>query len=282
MMTQVAPGVDAITLRPDDDNSPHTYWVRGADGGVLIDAGHGEDDVSRHAIEEIGRLRGGGPAPHTLLITDRFDEHCGGFPALRSAFPGMTVHAGAGDADAIEETAGAALDGRLVGGETFAAAGDPPRTVRAIATTGHTGGSMCYLLEPDEVLFSGDCVLAQGSTAVHLDLGGDMGAYVRALHTLADVRAGLLLSFHGPPVTDPAAKLAELIAHREARDESILECLREGVTDLDAMRERLYGDAGLDEWRWGAAREQIRGHLIKLAAERRVVAVDAAETYRLA
>lgn len=281
-MTEVAPGVDAITLRPDDDNSPHTYWVRGADGGVLIDAGHGEDDVSRRVIEEIETLRGDGPAPHTLLITDRFDEHCGGFPALRAAFPGMTVHAGAGDADAIEETAEAALDGRLGGGETFLAAGDPDRTVRAIATTGHTGGSMCYLLEPDGVLFSGDCVLAQGSTAVHLDLGGDMGAYVAALRTLAGLDAGLLLSFHGPPVTDPAAKLAELIAHREARDESILECLREGVTDLDAMRERLYGEAGLDEWRWGAAREQIRGHLIKLTAERRVVAVDAGETYRLA
>lgn len=280
-MTELAPGVDAITLRPDDESSPHTYWVRGADGGVLIDAGHGEDDVPQRVIEEINGLRGDGPAPHTLLITDRFDEHCGGFPALRAAFPGLAVHAGAGDAEAIEETAGAALDGRLGGGETFAAADDPPRTVRAIATTGHTGGSMCYLLEPDGVLFSGDCVLAQGSTAVHLDLGGDMGAYVRALHILAGLDARLLISFHGGPVTDPTAKLAELIAHREARDESILACLREGVTDLDAMRERLYGEAGLDEWRWGAAREQIRGHLIKLTAEGRV-AVDAGETYRLA
>ena len=280
-MTEVANGVNAITLRPDDDNSPHVYWVRGTDGGVLIDAGHGEDEVSQRVTDEIGRLRGDGPAPHTLLITDRFDEHCGGFPALRSAFPGMTVHAGTGDADAIEETAGAAVDGRLGGGETFAVDGDPPRTVRAVATTGHTSGSMCYLLEPDGVLFSGDCVLATGSTAVHLDLGGDMAAYVRSLHALAGLDAGLLLSFHGAPVTDPAAKLAELIAHREARDESIVACLREGVTDLDAMRDRLYGEAGLDEWRWDAAREQIRGHLIKLAGESRVVEVEAGEVYRL-
>ena len=281
-MTEVAPGVDAITLRPNDDNSPHLYWVRGTDGGVLIDAGHGEDDVSRRVVEEIDRLRGDGPTPHTLLITDRFDEHCGGFPALGSAFPGMTVHAGSGDADAIAETAGAAVDGVLEGGETFEVAGDPARTVRAIATRGHTGGSMCYLLEPDGVLFSGDCVLSQGSTAVHLDLDGDMAAYVRSLHTLAGLDAALLLSFHGEPVTDPAAKLAELIAHREARDESILECLRDGATDLDAMRDRLYGDAGLDEWRWNAAREQIRGHLIKLTSEGRVVEAEAGESYRLA
>ena len=281
-MTEVAPGVDAITLRPDDDNSPHLYWVRGTDGGVLIDAGHGEEDVSQRVVEAVDRLRGDGPAPHTLLITDRFDEHCGGFPALRSAFPGMTVHAGSGDADAIVETAGAAVDGALEGGETFEVAGDPARTVRAIATRGHTGGSTCYLMEPDGVLFSGDCVLSQGSTAVHLDLDGDMAAYVRSLHTLAGLDAALLLSFHGEPVTDPAARLAELIAHREARDESILECLRDGVTDLDAMRDRLYGDAGLDEWRWGAAREQIRGHLIKLTSEGRVVEAEAGESYSLA
>ena len=194
----------------------------------------------------------------------------------------MTVHAGSGDADAIAETAGAAVDGVLEGGETLEVAGDPARTVRAIATRGHTGGSMCYLLEPDGVLFSGDCVLSQGSTAVHLDLDGDMAAYVRSLHTLAGLDAALLLSFHGEPVTDPAAKLAELIAHREARDESILECLREGVMDLDAMRDRLYGNAGLDEWRWNAAREQIRGHLIKLTSEGRVVEAEAGASYRLA
>ena len=280
-MTEVAPGVEAITLRPDDDNSPHLYWVRGTDGGVLIDAGHGEEDISQRVVEAVDRLRGDAPTPHTLLITDRFDEHCGGFPALRSAFPGMTVHAGSGDADAIAETAGAAVDGALEGGETFEVAGDPARTVRAIATRGHTGGSTCYLLEPDGVLFSGDCVLSQGSTAVHLDLDGDMAAYVRSLHTLAGLDAALLLSFHGEPVTDPAAKLAELIAHREARDESILECLRDGATDLDTMRDRLYGDAGLDEWRWNAAREQIRGHLIKLTSEGRVVEAEAGASYRL-
>ncbi len=109
-----------------------------------------------------------------------------------------------------------------------------------------------------------------------------MAAYVGSLRTLAGLEAGLLLSFHGEPVTDPAAKLAELIAHREARDESILECLLDGITDLDAMRDRLYGEAGLDEWRWGAAREQIRGHLIKLTSEGRVVEIDAGVSYRLA
>ena len=279
MTIDVAPNVTAITLRPDDDDSPHVYWVRGENGGALIDAGHGEDDVSQRVIAAINSLRGDGPPPQVLLITDRFDEHSAGAAALKTAFPSLTVHAGAADVDAINEHAGQVVDTPLNGGETFDVGGG--RTVRAIATPGHVGGSMCYFLEPDGVLFSGDCVLSRGTTAVHLDQGGDMTAYVNSLTTLAALNANLLLSFHGAPVTDPAAKLAEMIEHRRARDESVLECLRDGVTDVDAMRERLYGAANLEEWRWNAARQQIIAHLLKLTGEGAVVETEAGNSYRL-
>ena len=280
MTTDVAPNVTAITLRPDDDDSPHVYWVRGTDGGALIDAGHGEDDVSQRVIDAINNLRGDAPPPRVVLLTDRFDEHSGGTAALKAAFPGLLAHAGAADVDAINEHAGKVVDTPLNGGEFYDFGAG--MSIRAIATPGHVGGSMCYLFEPDGVLFSGDCVLSQGTTAVHLDAGGDMAAYVSSLQTLAGLNAKLLLSFHGAPVTDPAAKLAEMIEHRRARDESVLECLRDGVTDVDAMRERLYGAANLEEWRWNAAREQIIAHLIKLTAEGAVVETESGTTYRLA
>ena len=280
MTTEVAPGVVAITLRPDDDDSPHVYWARGENGGALIDAGHGEGEVSQRVIDAVNTNRGDTPGPAVLLITDRFDEHSGGAAALKEAFSGITVHAGAADVDAITESVGQVVDVPLTGGETFDLGGG--RTIHAIATPGHVGGSMCYLLQPDDVLFSGDCVLSRGTTAVHLDQGGDMAAYVASLQKLAEQNANLLLSFHGAPVTDPAAKLAELIEHRNSRDQSILECLRDGVTEVDAMRQRLYGAANLEEWRWNAAREQIVAHLIKLTAEGKAAEVDTRNFYRLA
>ena len=279
MTMDVASNVTAIKLRPDDDDSPHVYWARGTDGGALIDAGHGEDDVSQRVIDAINNLRGDAPPPRVLLLTDRFDEHSGGTAALKAAFPGLLAHAGAADVDAINEHAGQVVDKPLNGGEFYDFGAG--LAIRAIATPGHVGGSMCYLFEPEGVLFSGDCVLSQGTTAVHLDAGGDMAAYVSSLQTLAGLRAKLLLSFHGAPVTDPAAKLAEMIEHRRARDESILECLRDGVTDVDAMRERLYGAANLEEWRWNAARQQIIAHLIKLTGEGKATEVDAGNSYRL-
>ena len=280
MTTEVASGVVAITLRPDDDDSPHVYWVRGETGGALIDAGHDEDEVSQRVIEAVNALRGDAPTPAILLITDRFGEHSGGAAALHAAFPGIDVHAGVEDVDAITEAIGHVVDAPLMGGEAFDLGGG--KTIHAIATPGHVGGSMCYILQPDGVLFSGDCVLSRGTTAVHLDQGGDMAAYVNSLQKLAEQYANILLSFHGPPVTDPAAKLAELIGHRNSRDESILQCLRDGVTEVDAMRYRLYGAANLEEWRWNAAREQIIAHLIKLTSEGKAAEVDAGNSYRLA
>ena len=288
MTTDVAPNVTAITLRPDDDDSPHVYVVNGENHTALIDAGHNEQDVSDRIIAALNSSPTAIPSLHhsresgnlTLLLTDRFDEHSGGAAALKSAFPNLTVHAGAADVDAINEHAGQVVDMPLSGGETFDLGGG--KTIHAIATPGHVGGSMCYILQPDGILFSGDCVLSRGTTAVHLDQGGDMAAYVDSLQRLAGQNATLLLSFHGPPVTDPAAKLADLIGHRNSRDESILQCLRDGVTDVDAMRDRLYGAANLEEWRWNAAREQIVAHLIKLAGEGRVVETEAGMTYRLA
>ena len=280
-MTEVAPGVFAITLRPDDEDSPHVYWVRGADGGVLIDAGYGEEERSQALIDEINVLRGSGPAPQTLLLTDRFGEHTEGAPALQRAFPGMTISAGAADIQAITEASGDVVVGPLHGGEECGIGGDPPRTVRAVATPGHTPGSMCFLLEPDMVLFSGDCVLSEGTTAVHLSEGGGMAEYVESLKRLLALDARLLLSFHGAPVADPTSRLQGLIEHRNARDASILDCLRDGLTGIDAMRDRLYGPANLPEWRWNAAREQIHAHLIKLVSEGRAVEVESGETYRL-
>ncbi len=282
-MTEIAPGVYAITLRPDDDDSPQIYWASGYGGGAIIDAGHADEDVSQRVIAEVDRLRGDRPSPGLLLLTDRFDEHVGGAAALQRAYPGLITCAGDGDADAIAESTGAAIHRRLTGDESFVTvAADGERTIRAIATPGHTPGSTCYFMEPEGVLFSGDCVLSRGTTAVQPSGGGDMAAYVASLQRLAELNARLLLSFHGAPVSDPTARLSELIEHRRARDEAIIDCVREGVTDIDAMRDRLYGAANLSEWRWNAAREQIHAHLIKLAAENRVTELEPGRAYRLA
>ena len=280
-MVEVAPGVHAISLglppEGSDTPPPQVYWVAGRDGGALIDAGHGDEERSQALREAVTRLVGDTPVKW-LLLTDWFGEHTEGARALKAATSAQ-IAAGRGDVDRIDREAGERVVERaLEGGEVFDFGG---RSITVIATPGHTPGSTCYLIEDEGILFSGDCILATGTTAVRPDEGGDMAAFVASLQKLAALDLKLILSFHGAPVTDPKGRIDELLRHRAERDAQIMAALRDGVSEVDAIRDRLYADAGLPERRWQAAREQVVAHLRKLEAEGQVQTVEPDLRYRL-
>lgn len=132
--------------------------------------------------------------------------------------------------------------------------------LRVLWTPGHMGNHICLIL--GETVFSGDHVMGWASTLVSPP-DGDMGAYMASLERLAGVRPARLLPGHGPAVTEPAARIAELVAHRRAREAQILGALRDGPADTVALAARIYADtpAGL----MGAARRNILAHLVDLA-----------------
>jgi hypothetical protein len=61
----------------------------------------------------------------------------------------------------------------------------PGCTLRVIHTPGHASNHLCYLLEEEQTLFTGDHVM-QGSTVVINPPDGDMVAYLAALQALLD------------------------------------------------------------------------------------------------
>ena len=80
-----------------------------------------------------------------------------------------------------------------------------------------------------------------------------------------------------PVVTEPRAKLEELIRHRRERERQIVALLEKGPSTVEQLAAALYADvrAGVQH----LARNQIKSHLIKLEKEGRVVA--GGDTYRL-
>lgn len=144
-------------------------------------------------------------------------------------------------------------------------------TIRAVHTPGHTSNHMCYALDEELALFSGDHVMGWSTTVVSSP-DGDMAAYMNSLRTVAQRADSVLWPTHGPPRHDAVEYVAALIAHREAREAQILQMLAAGHHRIAEIVEVLYADVRRELHR--PARRSVQSHLIKLVQEGRVVVAD--------
>jgi len=138
--------------------------------------------------------------------------------------------------------------------------------LRAVATPGHAADHVC-LLTADGVCFSGDLVLGEGSTFVPPD-GGSLAAYMDSLRRVQEERLELICPGHGPWITDPAAKLAEYVEHREMRERLLLAALERGERSPDALLDAAWSDVPVAMR--PAAALVMQAHLDKLEAEGRL------------
>ncbi len=146
------------------------------------------------------------------------------------------------------------------------AGGEEHGGLRALATPGHAADHVCFL-SPDGVCFSGDLVLGEGSTFVPPD-GGSLAAYMESLRLVQAEAPALICPGHGPWVTDPVAKLAEYVEHREMRERRLLAARERGERSKQARRAEAWSDVPV-ELRPAAALV-MEAHLQKLDREGRL------------
>ncbi len=144
--------------------------------------------------------------------------------------------------------------------------GEEHAGLRALATPGHAADHVCFLTA-DGVCFSGDLVLGEGSTFVPPD-GGSLSSYMESLRLLQAEPIELICPGHGPWIADPAAKLAEYVAHREMRERRLVAALERGERSRAALLAEVWDDVP-DEIRPVAALV-MEAHLQKLEAEGRL------------
>jgi glyoxylase-like metal-dependent hydrolase (beta-lactamase superfamily II) len=141
--------------------------------------------------------------------------------------------------------------------------------LRVIHSPGHASNQLCYLLEEESLLFTGDHVM-QGSTVVINPPDGDMRVYLESLRRLQGEDIAWFAPGHGFLMDKPQEVLERLLIHRLTRENKVLNAVREaGTATLEGLVPAVYDDvpAGLHP----VASRSLLAHLIKLKAEHKLV-----------
>jgi glyoxylase-like metal-dependent hydrolase (beta-lactamase superfamily II) len=237
----------------------NTYLVGRGRARILLDTGEGRPEylpVLARALE-----RAGGVSIQEIVLTHGHPDHMGGAAGVIERFGPLRVSKlpwpGVDERYPLEVRPLA--DGARVASEGA--------TLRAVHTPGHAEDHLCFLLEEEHALFSGDNVLGVGTTVIP-GRGGDLADYMASLERLRALAPRAIYPAHGPKIADGTAKIEEYIAHRREREEQILAALAAGLARVADVVKRVY--AAYPEALHAAAAASVSAHLLKLEREGRV------------
>ena len=140
-------------------------------------------------------------------------------------------------------------------------------TFEVIHTPGHTSNHLCFALREEKAIFSGDHVMGW-STSVISPPDGNMADYLSSLRRLLARDEEIYWPTHGPPITSPKVHVEAFLAHRAAREEAIIECIRNGRTKIATMVEVMYAD--VDPRLHSAAGRSVFAHLLHMTDKGRI------------
>ena len=142
-------------------------------------------------------------------------------------------------------------------------------TLKAIHTPGHASNHLCYLLEEEKMIFTGDHIM-EGSTVVIGPPDGNMKQYIESLEKLKQFDISLIAPGHGNLMKDPKSVVDWIVSHRMFREKKVVDALTEfSKANLDQLVEKVYDD--VDERLHGIARASLLAHLNKLIEEDKAV-----------
>ncbi|WP_027482416.1 MBL fold metallo-hydrolase [Deinococcus pimensis] len=213
--------VENVVLLERELPSANVVLVRG-ERPVLIDSGYGSDAADLDA-----RLHALGMRPESLdlvLNTHFHTDHAGGNHHLQSRY-GVRVAAHRWEADLVNRRAPEAcsaawldqpiepyrVDVPLAGGEVVETGS---ARLEVLHTPGHTLGHLSFWDAASRTLVSGDTVHLRDVAWVNpfLEGAGAADRLAGSLERLASLGARVVLTGHGPPLTDPDVEFRSALA----------------------------------------------------------------------
>ena len=242
----------------------NSYFIGapGSDDWALLDPGPADEDhIAALLAAAPGRIS-------RILVTHTHKDHSPAAAAIHAAsgaprFGQVALHPEWQDKEFQPEHRLADGDRLLLGAGV---------TLRVIHTPGHASNHLCYLLEEEKLLFTGDHLM-QGSTVVINPPDGDMAVYLESLRKLLAEELDWLAPGHGFLIDQPHAVVRKTIAHRLGREAKVLAALQAMTAAAPASEAALLAMVYADTpaHLHAVALRSLRAHLLKLQADSRAV-----------
>jgi glyoxylase-like metal-dependent hydrolase (beta-lactamase superfamily II) len=260
-MTPLSPLVRRVIAR-----NPGPFTFHGT-GTYIIGHGHvaiidpGPDDEA-HIDALLNAVRG--ETVTHILVTHTHRDHSPAAASIKESTGAPTfafaAHGGERSAVGVEEGADFDFqpDQKMSNGDRVSG---PDWTIAAVHTPGHTANHLCFDLNEEATLFSGDHVMGW-STTIIAPPDGSMADYLASLRKLLERDDHLFRPTHGPAITDPKPLVRAYLDHRAQRTAQVQQCLDSGGNNIDEIVKSIYADH--DPRLHRAAAHSILAHLIAM------------------
>ena len=269
-VTQLAPGIRRVIA---NNPGPFTFhgtgtYILGTGKVAVIDPGPNDE-------AHIDAILAGLPGEEVshILVTHTHMDHSPGCRPLQAKTGAPTYAYGPHGAGKIEQGVqveeGGDMDfepdhlvthGDIIQGEDW--------TVECVYTPGHTSNHLCFALQEQKALFTGDHVMGW-STSIISPPDGDMADYMQSLELLLTRDDDIYWPTHGPSIIDPKTHVQAYIDHRLEREQQILACIDQGTHQIREMVPLMYRDT--PEFMYPAAARSVLAAMENLVRKELVI-----------
>ena len=242
----------------------NSYLVgEAASGFIVIDPGPPDAEHVQRLWEACRDTQGRGGHIALIACTHSHADHAPAAPLLQALCPQRPPIVGLPSAPTARGGCHFVPDRALQPGEKLQIAGTESHTLHAVFTPGHAANHVCFVLEEDGLLFSGDHIL-NGSTTVIDPPDGHMGDYLDSLDRLHQRCEAMgvqhILPAHGGVIDAPLQTIAQLKAHRVKRGAKVAATMQaQPDGDLDSWLPLAYDDVAPHIW--PVARRSLQAHV---------------------
>ncbi|KAI0403080.1 beta-lactamase-like protein [Xylaria palmicola] len=184
----------------------NTYIIGTGSRRLLVDTGQGIPEW----IDLVSTtLAASGISISHVLLTHWHGDHTGGVPDLLRTYPDLI--------DSIYKHTPGKGQQPIVDGQIFLV---PGATVRAVHAPGHSHDHMCFVLEEENAMFTGDNVLGHGTSAVE-----QLGTWMESLRIMRSHNNQIGYPAHGAVIANLSAKISAELSSKTKRETQVLRSL---------------------------------------------------------